>query len=84
MIADPEGPSFITGTVGRRRYADNASVSHDPERTLATVYCSARESPASTGSPAETPTELGACGARSRGASVAVQSATDMVEPLSA
>ena len=34
MIADPEGPSFITRTVGRRRYADNASVSHDPKETL--------------------------------------------------
>jgi hypothetical protein len=33
MIADPEGPSFITRTVGRRRYADDASVSHDPVRT---------------------------------------------------
>src|SRR5262245_37251444 len=32
MIADPEGPSFITRTVGRRRYADDASVSHDPRR----------------------------------------------------
>ena len=28
MIADPEGPSFITRTVGRRRYAGDASVSH--------------------------------------------------------
>ena len=34
MIADPEGPSFITRTVGRRRYADDASVSHDPPREL--------------------------------------------------
>jgi hypothetical protein len=34
MIADPEGPSFITRTVGRRRYADDASVSHDPNETL--------------------------------------------------
>jgi hypothetical protein len=33
MIADPEGPSFITRTVGRRRYADDASGSHDPELT---------------------------------------------------
>ena len=33
MIAEPEGPSFITRTVGRRRYADDASVSHDPELT---------------------------------------------------
>jgi hypothetical protein len=33
MIADPEGPSFITRTVGRRRYADDVSVSHDPDRT---------------------------------------------------
>ena len=33
MIADPEGPSFITRTVGRRWYADDASVSHDPFRT---------------------------------------------------
>jgi hypothetical protein len=31
MIADPEGPSFITRTVGRRRYADDASVSHGTE-----------------------------------------------------
>jgi len=53
-----------------------------PEETLATVYCSARESPASTGSP--TPTELGHAGHARRGASVAVQGATDMVEPLSA
>ena len=36
MIADPEGPSFITRTVGRRWYADDASVSHDPDRTLVT------------------------------------------------
>ena len=35
MIADPEGPSFITRTVGRRRYADDASVSHDPKETWA-------------------------------------------------
>jgi hypothetical protein len=34
MIADPEGPSFITRTVGRRWYADDASVSHDPKETL--------------------------------------------------
>src|SRR5262245_44933732 len=33
MIADPEGPSFITCTVGRRQYAGAASVSHDPKRT---------------------------------------------------
>jgi hypothetical protein len=33
MIAEPEGPSFITRTVGRRRYADDASVSHDPIQT---------------------------------------------------
>jgi hypothetical protein len=32
MIADPEGPSFITRTVGRRRYADDASVSHNPQQ----------------------------------------------------
>jgi hypothetical protein len=32
MIADPEGPSFITRTVGHRRYADGASVTHDPNR----------------------------------------------------
>ena len=32
MIADPDGPSFITRTVGRCRYADNASVSRDPGR----------------------------------------------------
>jgi hypothetical protein len=32
MIANPEGPSFITRTVGRRRYSDDASVSHDPEQ----------------------------------------------------
>jgi hypothetical protein len=31
MIADPGGPSSITRTVGRRRYADDASVSHDPD-----------------------------------------------------
>jgi hypothetical protein len=31
MIADPEGPSFITRTVGRRQYTDDASVSHDPD-----------------------------------------------------
>jgi hypothetical protein len=33
MIADPEGPSFITRTVGHRRYADGASVTHDPHQT---------------------------------------------------
>jgi hypothetical protein len=31
MIADPQGPPFITHTVGPRRYADDASVSHDPQ-----------------------------------------------------
>ena len=30
MIADPKGPSFITRTVGHRRYSDGASVTHDP------------------------------------------------------
>ena len=33
MIADPEGPSFITRTVGHRRYADGTSVTHDPMQT---------------------------------------------------
>ena len=37
MIADPEGPSFITRTVGRRRYADDASVSHDPALDIVAV-----------------------------------------------
>src|SRR5215475_5884951 len=42
MIADPEGPPFITRTVGRRRYADDASVSHDPQRSWSTrTYCDA-------------------------------------------
>src|SRR5215468_427476 len=42
MIADPEGPPFITRTVGRRRYADDASVSHDPQRSWFTrTYCDA-------------------------------------------
>ena len=35
MIADPGGPSSITRSVGRRRYADDASVSHDPHETSA-------------------------------------------------
>jgi hypothetical protein len=39
MIADPEGPSFITRTVGRRQYADDASVSHDPERKSRQRFC---------------------------------------------
>jgi hypothetical protein len=34
MIADPEGPSCIARTVGHRRYADDASVSHDPLLTF--------------------------------------------------
>jgi hypothetical protein len=38
MIADPEGPSFITRTVGRRRYADDASVSHGTDRPLAAAW----------------------------------------------
>ena len=42
MIADPEGPSFITRTVGRRQYADDASVSHDPCRKSQS-RCSNRE-----------------------------------------
>jgi hypothetical protein len=42
MIADPEGPSFITRTVGHRRYADGASVTHDPERTLPTLLAPSR------------------------------------------
>jgi hypothetical protein len=33
MIADPEGPSFIVRTVGRRRYSDGVFVTHDPLRT---------------------------------------------------
>jgi hypothetical protein len=33
MIADPEGPSFLVRTVERRRYADDASMTHDPKRT---------------------------------------------------
>jgi hypothetical protein len=33
MIADPEGPSFIVRTVGRRQYSDGAFVTHDPRRT---------------------------------------------------
>ena len=37
MIADPEGPSFITRTVGRRRYADDASVSHGTHSPFATL-----------------------------------------------
>jgi hypothetical protein len=37
MIADPEGPSFITRTVGRRRDPDDAFVSHDPELTSGRV-----------------------------------------------
>ena len=32
MIADLEGPSFISCTVERRRYSDDASVTHDPIR----------------------------------------------------
>ena len=42
MIADPDGPSFITRTVGRCRYADNASVSRDPGRTRETLRSGAR------------------------------------------
>jgi hypothetical protein len=33
MIADPEVPSFIVRTVGRRWYSDGAFVTHDPVRT---------------------------------------------------
>src|SRR5258705_6352584 len=33
MIADLEGPSFITRTVGRRRCSDGAFVTHDPTET---------------------------------------------------
>jgi len=32
MIADPEGPSFIVRTVGRRQYSDGAFVTHDPQQ----------------------------------------------------
>jgi hypothetical protein len=42
MIADPEGPSFITRTVGRRQYTDDAFVSHDPAETLARALRSNR------------------------------------------
>src|SRR4029453_9256593 len=42
MIADPEGPSFITRTVGHRRYADGASVTHNPSRKFSTHRRSSR------------------------------------------
>src|SRR5262245_66034204 len=38
----PRRAPFITRTVGRRRYADDASVSHDPQRSWSTrAYCDA-------------------------------------------
>ena len=44
MIADLEGPSFISCTVERRRYSGNASVTHDPDRTpTAQQYAQARD-----------------------------------------
>jgi hypothetical protein len=39
MIADPEGPSFIVRTVGRRWYSDGAFVTHDPLRKSGRPKC---------------------------------------------